>query len=292
MDTQHPAVQPIDHLLTGKAAIAEQHPVIGCTAGNHPLEDISGNHPLEHISENLEHIATNASNHIAPAAEMTDQIETFVCEWDTCCTKFDSLKLLVIHVNAHVAAIDWDDKSVEQRCRWQGCWNTHSFQYKIRMVEHLRAHTLEKPFICPVKTCGCSFAIRSNCLAHGRTRHNRSFKPIFIDITKDDLLPDDLPLEEEEYDDEMDDYDDLLKMEPRLRRKFAEKRFKRPEKPTGPLSKQQRLLRELKNMEDRRKSCEEYNQWIDYMSSKSQESLVLSSNSGEIQYSCQSPPTL
>jgi hypothetical protein len=32
------------------------------------------------------------------------------------------------------------------------------------------------------------FAIRSNCMAHGRTRHNRSFKPVFVDIEKGEMI--------------------------------------------------------------------------------------------------------
>ncbi|KAJ3055935.1 hypothetical protein HK097_008644, partial [Rhizophlyctis rosea] len=67
----------------------------------------------------------------------------------------------------------------------------------------MRTHTLEKPFMvsplptnnllrtlpnlfvyytnqCPVRTCGARFAVRSNCNAHSRTRHNHVYNPIHI----------------------------------------------------------------------------------------------------------------
>ena len=46
------------------------------------------------------------------------------------------------------------------------------------------------------------FAIRSNCMAHGRIRHNRSFKPVVIDISHGE----EIELEEEcEEDEEIED---------------------------------------------------------------------------------------
>lgn len=42
------------------------------------------------------------------------------------------------------------------------------------------------------------FAIKSNCQAHGRTRHNRSFKPLFFDIGRGILI-------DQEFEEEMRD---------------------------------------------------------------------------------------
>ncbi|KAJ3295091.1 hypothetical protein HK104_003023 [Borealophlyctis nickersoniae] len=40
-------------------------------------------------------------------------------------------------------------------------------------------------FQCPVKNCGQRFAVRSNCTAHGRTRHNRVYQPLVLDVSQD-----------------------------------------------------------------------------------------------------------
>ena len=33
-----------------------------------------------------------------------------------------------------------------------------------------------------------AFAVRSNCTAHGRTKHNRAVKPIYFDIIKNEYI--------------------------------------------------------------------------------------------------------
>ena len=65
--------------------------------------------------------------------------------------------------------------------------------------------------MCPVKSCGMKFTVRSNCIAHGRyysrflrkfrTRHNRTYKPIFIDISAGESLETNQTYEEELIDD-------------------------------------------------------------------------------------------
>ncbi|KAI8915966.1 hypothetical protein EDD86DRAFT_197308 [Gorgonomyces haynaldii] len=201
-------------------------------------------------------IDTQPSTDIAPAAEPpTVPNDDFVCQWDNCKQNHTCLKDLVVHVNQHVQDLDWT-KPV--KCMWQPCWNNHSFQSQQRLIEHMRCHTLEKPFMCPVKSCGSRFAIRSNCLAHGRTRHNRSFKPIIIDITKgeDYVEGDEILLEYE------DDMDDLEEEEPFDNRKKPKR--KRDYK-IFPATKHQRISREMRNFEEDRQICDNYQEWMKFL---------------------------
>lgn len=83
--------------------------------------------------------------------------ETFNCHWDTCDHQFLTLRDLALHVNnSHIAALPWNtryQKNINIRsnrdvllvCKWVDCWNPHPFAYQMRMVDHVRAHTLEKP---------------------------------------------------------------------------------------------------------------------------------------------------
>ncbi|KAJ3305554.1 hypothetical protein HDV03_001420 [Kappamyces sp. JEL0829] len=70
--------------------------------------------------------------------------------------------------------------------------------------DHLRMHTLEKPFICPIKSCRMAYALKPNCIAHGKTRHNRLIKPIYFDIIKGEEVVEDDAIEEDEVPEEID----------------------------------------------------------------------------------------
>lgn len=63
-----------------------------------------------------------------------------------------------------------------------------SFAYQQRLSEHMRAHTGERPYLCPVRACGMRFTVRCNALAHGRTRHGKSqsYRPLFLDSAMGD----------------------------------------------------------------------------------------------------------
>lgn len=104
----------------------------------------------------------------------------FVCRWGSCRTEFKTLETLVIHVeDVHVGgAADGPWGSKKMRCQWEGCWREAPYAERTKLIQHMRAHTGEKPFQCPVITCGMRFSVRSNLVAHGKRRHGRILIPI------------------------------------------------------------------------------------------------------------------
>ena len=64
-----------------------------------------------------------------------------------------NFRQLVLHVGEHIDANDWSEKyyftnsNSGNPCKWHFCWNKHAFNTQARLVEHVRVHTLEKPFI-------------------------------------------------------------------------------------------------------------------------------------------------
>ena len=47
-----------------------------------------------------------------------------------------------------------------------------------------------------------AFAIKSNCLAHSKSRHNRTVKPIFFDIIKNEHIVEEAPSHSGELEDD------------------------------------------------------------------------------------------
>lgn len=69
----------------------------------------------------------------SPLTKETEKDVEFFCDWDGCGIYLEDLKQLVIHVNSHVDSLSWKDGG-DNKCRWKKCWNTHSFQNKLRMI--------------------------------------------------------------------------------------------------------------------------------------------------------------
>nr|XP_039254420.1 zinc finger protein ZIC 4-like [Styela clava] len=84
----------------------------------------------------------------------------------TCDQEFYSLTHLVDHVTVdHVGGHDQTDHT----CHWKDCQREKGFQAKYKLVNHIRVHTGEKPFLCLYPNCGKVFARSENFKIHKRT---------------------------------------------------------------------------------------------------------------------------
>ncbi|XP_077969482.1 uncharacterized protein LOC120331401 [Styela clava] len=84
----------------------------------------------------------------------------------TCDQEFYSMTHLVDHVTVdHVGGHDQTDHT----CHWKDCQREKGFQAKYKLVNHIRVHTGEKPFVCLYPNCGKVFARSENLKIHKRT---------------------------------------------------------------------------------------------------------------------------
>ena len=95
----------------------------------------------------------------------------FHCQWrlpdesTSCNMPFRDMADLVDHITHHVNAIT-DRVFV---CSWKNCERRGvAFKAKYKLVNHVRVHTNEKPFVCKAERCGRLFARSENLRIHMR----------------------------------------------------------------------------------------------------------------------------
>lgn len=78
-------------------------------------------------------------------------LSPFLCKWSRCAEAFATQRELVLHAKDHIDSLNWEAKKTlgysHFKCRWSDCWNRGSFSERMRMLIHMRGHTLEKPYM-------------------------------------------------------------------------------------------------------------------------------------------------
>ena len=112
-------------------------------------------------------------SHLPPPSVAASSFKPMKCEWKEaeaskpCHMIFYGMQELVNHITIdHVSAYDQCDHI----CLWKDCdRKLKPFTAKYKLVNHIRVHTGEKPFVCPYPQCGKVFARAENLKIHKRT---------------------------------------------------------------------------------------------------------------------------
>ncbi|XP_073782043.1 uncharacterized protein [Danio rerio] len=97
----------------------------------------------------------------------------FTCQWleastygTTCKKTYCTMKELICHLTAEHVNVSGESNYV---CLWNDCSRQRTpFKAKYKLINHLRVHTGEKPFLCSFG-CGKEFARAENLKIHERT---------------------------------------------------------------------------------------------------------------------------
>jgi uncharacterized Zn-finger protein len=91
-----------------------------------------------------------------------DQVIT-TCSWGKCAMQFQTQDQLVNHIlNDHVGT-----GKASYVCEWRGCSRMMKpFSKRHKIQNHIRIHTGERPFPCPVADCGKRFSRQDGLNTH------------------------------------------------------------------------------------------------------------------------------
>uniref|UniRef100_H2YFQ3 C2H2-type domain-containing protein n=2 Tax=Ciona savignyi TaxID=51511 RepID=H2YFQ3_CIOSA len=131
---------------------------------------------IPHFPQSL-HLATGLHNPVEnrqPVHTSSTLSHPVPCKWmnpkyggRSCDVIFHDMHDLVNHVTRdHVGGMDQTDHT----CYWEDCSRKRKcFKAKYKLVNHIRVHTGEKPFLCPYPDCGKMFGRSENLKIHQRT---------------------------------------------------------------------------------------------------------------------------
>ncbi|KAJ2697959.1 hypothetical protein H4R19_005627 [Coemansia spiralis] len=88
-----------------------------------------------------------------PPAPTPPAVVATRCAWGSCTTQLASMHLLSGHISAsHILALDAETGFA---CAWRGCpHNGDPLPSYPALVDHLRTHTGNRSYLCPVPACG------------------------------------------------------------------------------------------------------------------------------------------
>jgi hypothetical protein len=92
--------------------------------------------------------------------------EQTICLWKSCGQRF----MDVTSLGAHVESVHIDGgKQKSYICEWAGCSRQGiAFTKRHKVCNHVRTHTGERPFVCPVPECGKRFSRQDTLAIHTR----------------------------------------------------------------------------------------------------------------------------
>ena len=127
-----------------------------------PPSHLSHDPPSSHLPHEL---SSHCSQNSAPC---NPSHQTLLNDTQELCGEcFSSLSEVVLHLTLeHVGG----PEKTDHVCCWKGCNRAGKpFKAKYKLVNHLRVHTGERPFICSFPSCGKIFARTENLKIHKRT---------------------------------------------------------------------------------------------------------------------------
>ncbi|KAI8065709.1 hypothetical protein BC940DRAFT_240873, partial [Gongronella butleri] len=94
-----------------------------------------------------------------------------------CDTVLDGLKQL----NAHLSEVHVGSGKTAYVCEWENCLRQQKpFVKRHKMLNHLRTHTGERPYLCPQEDCGKRFSRPDSLTTHIKTHSN--IRPYYCSI--------------------------------------------------------------------------------------------------------------